>query len=253
MDEVATLLSCQLFQDLSAAEIEPLARAAKIREYEQGDSVWRRGDVATHLYVVISGQVQNSWTTAGGQAKISAIYGEGGVLGEPGLFAANRIRIIDCRAATARTRLLQIDRDTLVEFLQRHPPAMLRMLELLADEFRAIAVEGVELAYTEIQDRVARKLLDLASTHGASSSEGAVVKVKITQTELARMVGASREQVNRALGRLVRAGLVVAVDGSYRLPDPATLESALSDGEPRAHRPGLVAARPSQVDEGHRK
>lgn len=242
MSLVGTLLSCHLFQDLSAAEVEELARAATAREFQRGEYVWVSGDAATHLYVVQSGQLEQLVVTPDGQEKASAIWSEGGVLGHPGLFAADRRRIVDC-VATAPSRLVAISRRALVDFLHRHPPAMERMLELLADELRASVLEGIDLAFVEIEGRVARKLLDLAATHGEHSDRGVILGVPLTQGDLARMIGASREQVNRAIGRLARAGHVRTEDGSVRLVDPEGLEAALSRAGPRIRRPGLRAPR----------
>src|SRR5258708_13303249 len=164
-DPVRVLLSTYLFQDLSPAELEPLAKTLNARNYRRGEFVFHVGDPADFLHIVATGQVKYFMTTAAGDEFVHEVLAPGAVFGEPGLFAAERNRVVDAMAMQPSI-VMSIRRDRLIDFMQRHRPAMMRMLEGLAGDSR-VAVETItHLGYAAIRSPVPPKLLDPSTTPG---------------------------------------------------------------------------------------
>jgi CRP-like cAMP-binding protein len=223
VDSLRVLLSTYLFQDLSPAELEPLVKALHSREYLRGEYVFRAGDTAEFLYILAVGEIKYSINTAEGDEWILEIMTPGAVFGEPGLFAPERTRIVDA-LAIQRSSVLVIGRGRLVDFMQEHRPAMMRMLEALASEGRLTIETVTEIGYLQILERVQRKLLELATTHGQAREDGGVeIALSVSQATLAGLVGATRESVNRALSILAADGRVQVVKGRFRIADLASL------------------------------
>jgi CRP-like cAMP-binding protein len=103
---------------------------------------------------------------------------------------------------------------------------MMRMLEGLATDARATIETVTEIGFLQIQGRVVRKLLELATTHGQQREDGSVeIALSVSQSTMAGLIGASRENVNRALGALTAGGSLRVVDGRFVIADPAGLRT----------------------------
>jgi CRP/FNR family transcriptional regulator len=207
MDALRTLLASYLFQDLTPAELESLAGRARHRDLAAGGYAFRTGDPAAELFVVQSGQLSETINSAEGSELVVEIFAAGDIFGEPALFVPERTRMADVRAMEP-SRVLMIDRELLVPFLFQHPHAMLRMLEGLASGFRTQAESTAHLAFEAIRQRLIIKLLELAGTHGRPSPAGVRIEFELSQATLAGMVGATRENVNRALAPFMASGEV---------------------------------------------
>jgi CRP/FNR family transcriptional regulator, cyclic AMP receptor protein len=236
LDPIRILLSTYVFQDLSPAELQPLAGTLRSRTYRRGEFLFRAGDPAEFLHIVAAGQVKNSMTTADGDEFIYEVLTPGEVFGEPGLFARERNRVVDSFAMEPST-ILAIPRDPLIDFMQGHRPVMMRILEGLAAQAREPIETVSDIGYAQIRERVVRKLLQLAATHGqARDDESIEIAVSVSQTTLAGLVGASRENVNRALSNLTADGVLRLEQGRILIPDIAALRAKGDRGRPLIHR-----------------
>jgi CRP-like cAMP-binding protein len=206
-EPVRTLLATYLFQDLSPAQLEPLVAASQVREYEAGDYVLRAGDRADELYVVLSGTIRESMPTSDGYEYVAELLSPGGVFGEPGIFAPERTRIVD-ELVIEPAAVLVIDRGILWDFLQAHPTVMLRLLEGFATQTRESIEIMAGIALRRVRERVIFRLLERADTHGTPQVAGKRIEISMSQSTLAGMVGASRENVSRAVSALTSEGYV---------------------------------------------
>lgn len=222
MDRLEALLGTYLFSDITPASLDPLVKQSRVRRCEAGGFAFRVGDPAEDLYVVMSGQLKESWLSPDGDELVPEIFIAGAVFGEPGLFAPERNRVVDVIAMT-RSELLLVPRQALVDFAMAHPPVLLRILEGLAAQVRSLNEELVAVAFRPIRDRLAVKLLELASTHGRPDGDGVRVEMDLSQSSLASLIGASRENVNRALRSLADSGAVVMDKGRIAKLRPAGL------------------------------
>ena len=234
MDDLRTLLASYLFQDLTPAELESLAHRARHRDLAPGEYAFRARDPAAELLIAQSGQLAETIITSDGSELVVEIFTAGDVFGEPALFVPERTRMADVRAMES-SRVVIIERELLIRFLFEHPPAMLRMLEGLASGFRTQAQATAHLAFEEIRQRLIIKLLELAETHGHPCPGGVRIGFDLSQATLASMVGATRENVNRALAPLIASG-EVRREKKRLVVDNDALRRYLAAAEPPLHR-----------------
>ncbi len=157
LDRVSLLLGTYLFEALSPVELEPLARSATIRHVARGEYVHHVGDPADELYLVVSGQLKDSIVTEDGDELVHTFFGQGMLIGEPGLFAVERNRVMAV-VAVEPTTLLVLGRDALEPFLQRHPRVVIRALEGLASVARNQTLLIATLSRRTLQERLLFRL-----------------------------------------------------------------------------------------------
>ena len=157
-----------------------------------------------------------------------AVYPAVSVTGEVGLFHPASVRWLGLSAMTA-TRCLMLGRAPLLGFLARHPAAMQRMFESLSTAAVQAAYSASGMAFQSIGGRVATLLMHLADEYGESTPEGVRIRLRLSQGDLAAYVGASRENVNRALAVLVGRGVVSQRSGYFHVHDLVALESTTKE------------------------
>ena len=200
MDPLELLAGTPMFEGLTPAELEPLRPALRTRRYARDDYLFREGDPGSHLYLVVEGQVKIARVAEGGAEIVFAIAGPGEVFGELSLFEEEGERSADAQALEA-SECVVVARDRVVGLLVSHPELLLRIVSSLSAYIRRKDAAVAEVAFLDIPARVARKLLELAQSKGRKSEAGTVIDLPLSQRTLAAMVGASRENVNRALHR----------------------------------------------------
>jgi CRP-like cAMP-binding protein len=221
-DPVRLLVGTYLFADLAPAAIGPLAARLTSRHYRRGEYVVHAGEPAVALHVVAQGLVKEVVTTDGAEL-VSGLYRAGDVFGEPGLFSRDRTRLVSV-AAIEPSDVAALEREALVTFLRRHPQAMLRMLQGLAESIRELLSEMTNIGYRPIRDRLALQLLELADLAAPPNRT-----ITINQNMLAAMIAATRENVNRTLADLAADGYIQIHGRTLTLTDPIALRR-LADG-----------------------
>jgi CRP/FNR family transcriptional regulator, cyclic AMP receptor protein len=135
------------------------------------------------------------------------VAGPGETLGELSLFEQDGERTADAQALE-ETECVIIARPALVAFLTGHPDLLLRIISTLSGFIRRKDEALGEASLLDIPARVARKLVELADTRGKATDSGTLIEIALNQRALAGMVGASRENVNRALHRFADLGYI---------------------------------------------
>ena len=200
--ELAGLLNkTYVFRDVEPADLQALVQVSVIRRYAAGAAIFRAGDAATDLAIVISGHVAYVLSSPEGGEFYAEVMWPGRVFGEPGLFAPERQRVVDA-VAVADSYVGLVPREPLVQFLLAHPIAMLRLIEGLAADARVAWTTSADLVFSQVRGRLVRRLVELVDSH-----DGDLV-IDLSQSRLAALVGASRENVNRALRGLAAEGWV---------------------------------------------
>ncbi len=171
--------------------------------------------------MIVSGQVKISRIVRGEEV-IFAMLTAGDVLGELALFDAAGTRTSDAQAIET-TECLTLARDPVMSFLDAHPEALRNLVSVLVGYVRRKDDAFTEVAVLDIPGRVARKLLDLADAHGEAAIDGVRISIRMSQRMLAAMVGASRENVNRALVRFAAEGAIRQHAGQITILRPDTL------------------------------
>ena len=182
--------------------------------------VARQGEPISSLYLVECGAIRLSCVTADGREIVVAVLGPGDVFGEAALL--EEPSPVDARSIGPST-LIALD-TSLLPFVFRESPATgTELLRLVAARLHRTERALGEVLTSDLATRIARRLRELAESHGAPEGGGTRIALPLTQEELARMVGASREAVNRSLKVLVARDLVRTTRRGLLIPDPAAL------------------------------
>jgi CRP-like cAMP-binding protein len=173
---------------------------------DKGDVLFSEGEVGDKLFLIESGKIKLGHTAADGRESLIAVLGSGEMLGELSLFDPGP------RTATAvavtRTKVLWMSHDALLPWLVGRPDVAVALLGALARRLRRTNVAMADLVFSDVPGRVAKALLDLGAKFGEETPEGLLVSHDLTQEELAQLVGASRETVNKALADFTQRGWI---------------------------------------------
>src|SRR2546428_11732402 len=202
MDSVALLSRTVLFQGIPVEALEPLAPAISMRSYTAGSYIFHEGDPATVLYIIVRGQVKISRLGSSGTEAVFTVLVPGDSFGELTLFEDQPVRTMDAEAMVA-TRCVTLERQALMAFLDNNPQVVRHLIKVLIGHIRRMDATFSEAAFLDVPGRVAPKLLVLAAANGNKTPDAIRIERRMTQRTLAGMGAGSRQNVNRALSRLV--------------------------------------------------
>lgn len=223
MGTASDLARTALFEGLDEAVLEALAAKAVHRRYRKGNVIFVQGEQGERCFAIVGGSVKISAYHSDGREAVIAVLGPGDVLGELSLFD-QAARSADA-TAIEDTELLSLDAHAITEAIRAHPDLGLSLLRVLGRRLRHTNETLQDIAFFDVPGRVARRIADLAETHGDKTDDGVLIDLPLSQENLAQMVGATRESVNKALALLKRRGLVSRVGRRYIVSDIAKLRS----------------------------
>ena len=222
VDPVQVLQRSALFEGVDASDLETLVPDLHRRSFGAGSHIFREGDEGLHLHLILKGEVKIARAGPSGAEVVFAVLLPGDLFGELALLEEGALRTADAVAVEA-TECLTLERRALITFLDSHPERMWRLIGLLSAYIRRKDESFAEVAFLDIQGRVARKLLELAHTHGEPAPGGTRITVRVSQRTLAGMVAARRENVNRALSRFAALGDISMAGGYITVLDAVAL------------------------------
>ena len=197
LSEEEFLAKVPLFSDLTDEERARLAALLRPRRYARGEVIFLEGDEGTSFCLIAEGRIRIQLTGTDGREVVINVYGSGDFFGELALLDGEP-RSADAIAQDA-SRVFWLQHDDFMAFLEGHPGAARKMLASLSRRVRHTTRVVQDATFRDVPARLARVLLDLADRHGRPVEGGILLDTRLTQGELAAMVGASRETVNRAL------------------------------------------------------
>ena len=208
----AELLACSpLFSALDQRAVATVAAAARPMTMCRNDIVFDEGDAAAAVYLVVAGRVAIVKQAAdSGRESVVALMEDGDVFGEMGLFDGGG-RSAQARALES-SRLLEVPYAPVREALEADPAALWAVVALLVERIRTTDDTLADAMLLDVPGRTAKRLLELSGPDGGFGPS-------VTQEELAAMVGASRERVNKAISTFVRLGWLEQADRRYRVVD----------------------------------
>lgn len=220
-DDVKLLRGSALLRELTDEDAATFRPHTHATVFKRGERLFEEGDLGDCLYMVIDGKVKLTRTAPDGRESLVSVHGPGDMFGELAMFDPT----YRTSAATAiiDTRLAVVAHDDLREVLVSRPAVSLLLLKALAQRLRRITEANTNLIFTDVPGRVAKALLELAGKFGVPTSEGIQVSHDLTQEELAQLVGASRETVNKALADFASRGWIQLSAKSVLLLDPDRL------------------------------
>ncbi len=225
--EPELLAQVGLFADLTAAELVGLASLMRPRPYAKDEVIYLRGDPGTAFYVIASGKVKIALTSPDGKELILRRLAPGGFHGELALLD-DEPRSADA-VATESSVLLVLQRDAFRQFLAEHPDIATKLLGTVSQYLRRNAELIQDATFLDVPARLARILLELASQPGNAElpPPGAVIPDRMKQGELASLVGATRESINKWLGSFEKQGLISYDKGQITLLRPSGLKQRI--------------------------
>jgi CRP/FNR family transcriptional regulator, cyclic AMP receptor protein len=199
-----TLRRAGLFQGVDPDAVEALSNEFEIIEAPRGTTLFHEGDPGESLFIVLSGKVKLGRRSSDGRENLVAIMGPADQFGELSLFDPGP------RTATATVvtdaRVARLPKAALQKWVQDRPQIAMQLLRVVARRLRRTNTMLADLIFVDVPGRVAKQLLQLAQRFGSIDNGQLRVTHDLTQEELAQLVGASRETVNKALADFASRG-----------------------------------------------
>ena len=210
MVEAKLLSQTEIFEGIDEELLADVANYSVRRTLERGDTLFTMGDQPDAMYVVLSGRIAIVTTAADGRDSVISLMEEDDLFGEMGLF--------DGRGRSASARALEISEVLAVPYgpvrrlYEERPDHLWRVVSMLVRRLRAAGAALTDAVFLDVVGRTAKRLLGFAG-----DDDDFVLPV--TQEELAAMVGASRERVNKAISQFVRLGWLERSGNRYVIRD----------------------------------
>jgi len=214
-----------LFDHVSPEGRQALLQRAERRDYRRGEHVFRANDVANRVFFLESGLIRIYHLAPKGSITIFWFCVPGDLFGAGGLAGAGEQSVSG--QAVERSVVFSMSRSAFEEVLQAHPRIALNVIKLLSARLRLACDSLADKASQKVETRLARMLLRLAQNWGDVSATGVRFRVNISHQELANMIGASRQTVNKALREYARAGWLAQEGRALVLRDPAGLTALI--------------------------
>lgn len=211
-----------LFARLEPAQLDALAAASSTRRLAAREELYHKGDVASQVYVVSSGRLKVTSTSAEGTEMVLNLLDAGEVVGElPMLVGGQRTATI---VALEPSELVVLERREFLRFLREHPESAVTLLAVMAERVVRLSEYLEDTIFLGVGVRIAKRLLSLAEQFGEEVGGGLVVSVRLSQGELASYVGTTRETVNKQIRAWTEAGVLSMEAGSITIHRVAELE-----------------------------
>jgi cAMP-binding proteins - catabolite gene activator and regulatory subunit of cAMP-dependent protein kinases len=197
-NELSYFKQVSIFDGLSDDELHDLVVVSRRRAFRSGEVIFHRDDPGQVMYVIKEGKVKICLISPEGQEISLVVFGKGDYFGEFALLDG-LARSADA-IALEKVECYTLQRSDFHQAIMKNPKIAIRVMEVLCGRLRKTDQQVEDLIFLDVYGRVAKKLLELADTYGKKVEAGIRIDVRLTQQELASMVGASRESVNKVLG-----------------------------------------------------
>jgi CRP/FNR family transcriptional regulator, cyclic AMP receptor protein len=209
-----------LFSRLGEREAEAILARATIARYAEGERIFAKGDPGNSMMAVLDGRVMISVPSTDGRQVVLSVVRTGEVFGEIALLDGMD-RTADATAMTDCS-LLIVGRRSFLPLLKNRPDLCIELLVVLCARMRATNEQVEDLAFLDLETRIAKTLLRLAEERHPGPSSAAP-EIKISQRALGEIVGGSRESVNKHLQDWKRAGIIGIEKNLIVIRDAAAL------------------------------
>jgi len=220
------LTTVPIFSNLGPEQLRPLTAKLRRFQYQRGEVIFHQDDPADRMHMIAQGMVRISIISEDGREKDIALLPPGECFGEMALLDGSS------RSATATaiepSQTFALYRQDFMDFLQENPQVVAETTSLLTRRLRSVNQMLGDMAFLSVPARLAKQLLELSSTYAGGASQQGAVEVPIGQDELARLVGASRETISRALNSYRRLGILTTSHRRITITNREALERMAS-------------------------
>jgi CRP-like cAMP-binding protein len=211
------LAETEFFAEAPLELLAPIAAAGKVRDLVRGDVLFEAGDEPDSIYVVLSGRIAIAIGNRpfDHRESVIALMDEGDLFGDMGMLDKNP------RSAGARSletsSVLEIPYSAVIEQLNKSSDLLWNVIRMLSRRLRAMDQALADSVFLDVTGRTAKRLLELSGGKDEFT-------LPVTQEELAGMVGASRERVNKAIASFIKLHWLEQSERTYHIIDRAKLE-----------------------------
>ena len=204
------LAATDLFRDLSDDEVESIVSASRQVDLQRGDVLFAEDDESSEMYLVDSGRLAMTQRSIDGRESVIALMERGDLFGEMPLF--------DGLGRSTEARALEPSTVTIIGYApvqtiyDARPQLLWSVVSMLSQRLRSTDAALADSVFLDVTGRTAKRLLEMAD--GADE-----FSLPVTQEELAGMVGASRERVNKAIASFIKLGWLEQRDRKYVIID----------------------------------
>lgn len=201
-----TLARAGIFQGVDPDAVSELIQEMETVTFPRGTTIFDEGEPGDRLYIIVDGKVKLARHAPDGRENLLSVMGPSDMFGElsifdPGPRTSSAVCVTEVTAATMDSTLLK-------RWIDEHPEISQQLLRVLARRLRRTNASLADLIFTDVPGRVAKTLLQLANRFGTQEGGALRVNHDLTQEEIAQLVGASRETVNKALATFAHRGWI---------------------------------------------
>ncbi|HEY3215955.1 MAG TPA: Crp/Fnr family transcriptional regulator [Candidatus Eisenbacteria bacterium] len=218
-----------MFRGLSRDDQARLVALATLRDYRRGESLWRAGDPAEHLTVIVRGRVKIVRHAESGDV-ILEIFGAGEPVGAIAVY--NYIPYPASAICLEEVTLLTLPRRDYFELLDRHPDFARAVIRELTKLVIALTRKLEEMRGQRVDARIGQLFLSLADRMGRKTDEGIEIPLELSRQEVADLVGTTVESAIRVLSRWGREGVLVSGQKRFLIPSAERLRETIAEGGP---------------------
>ena len=209
------LRSIDMFSELDDELLEPIVDQSKTLDLQRGDVLFQSGDDSSDLYIVTRGRIAIGNRSFDGRESLVALMESGDLFGEMPLFSN------DGRSAEARaleeSAVVVIPYQPVKDLYDENPSLLWRVVEMLVSRLKSTEIALADTMFVDVTGSTAKRLLEMAG-------ESDEFQLPITQEELAGMIGASRERVNKSISSFIKLGWLSQSGEKYIILDRKQLE-----------------------------
>ena len=228
-EKLGLLSELTLFAGLSAADMEAIGHATTMTRCVRGQQVLAPDDPPDRIHIVKAGRVRLYRVSPDGKQLTLDILEAGTILGDMGLLGQDRLPEAYAEAVDDGV-ICTITPDELRHLIERYPVVGVNVIRHLSRRLQAAEAEIESMAYRRVDQRLARRLLDLGRRFGVRGERGTTIATRLTQLELAELVGTTRETLAHTLADFRRRGLLDTANQHVVIRDAERL-AAIAEGE----------------------
>ena len=221
---LAAVKTLAMFRGLGLEDQKRIAALAMLKDYDRGEFLWREGDAAEHLTIVVKGRVKIVRHGDAGDV-ILEIFAEGEPVGAIAVY--NYIPYPASAVCLEPATLLRIPRREYFELLDRHPDFARAIIRELTKLNLALTRKVQEMRGQRVEVRIGRLFLTLAERMGMPTSEGIEIRLQLTRQEIADLVGTTVESAIRVMSRWGSEGILVTGEKRFVIPSRERLLEVL--------------------------
>jgi len=216
-NKVWYLKNNQLFAKASAQIVEGAEEIFTMELHPPKALLFDQGDTDRVIFLIKTGKVRLTRLTEDGKEVTVALLGPGDMLGEETLFdqsaqrTTNAVVIEEALVCTAKA-------DDLFALMSGNAELAINVAQVLNDKLIDASVAMEDLAYSKLSERLMHLFARIAADYGVAAPRGTKLDIRLTHSEIASLVGSTRESVSAEMTALAQSGRIVVEDRSIVLP-----------------------------------